>query len=95
MNLENFLKSYEVNLEFFDLDNCLDDIMDISYQIEVLERNFNHLTKTEQNKFIYLNGKLLQLLKQTIPKNELQKRVINKLLYIIKKEKEKNHIQVA
>jgi len=95
MNLENFLKTYELNLDFFDLDSCLDEIMDITYQIEVLETNFNHLTKKQQNKFLLLNGKLLQLLKQVIPKDDLQKKVINKLKEIIKKEKARQHIKVA
>ena len=94
-NLENFLKAYEMNLEFFNLDNLLDEIMDIVYQIEVLENNFNYLTKNQQNKFLILNAKLNNLLENVEIKNELQKKVVNQLKEAIKKEKQKNHIKVA
>jgi len=33
--LKNLLKSYKINLKYFDLDVFEDEIMDIPYQIEV------------------------------------------------------------
>jgi len=75
-NLENFLKSYEINLEYFDLETFEDEIMDIPYQIEFLKQHFNEMSKEEKEKFFKLNRKLQNLLKDIKPKNKLQEKII-------------------
>ena len=75
-NLENFLKSYEINLEYFDLETFEDEIMDISYQIDFLKQHFNEMSKEEKEKFFKLNKKLQNLLKNVKPKNKLQEKII-------------------
>jgi len=83
MDLRNFLESYKINLEYFDLDTFEDEIMDIPYQIKVLRENIDKMKENEKKEFIYLNNLLKEKLKKAKPKNELQKRIVFELKKVI------------
>ena len=83
MDLKNFLESYKINLEYFDLDTFEDEIMDIPYQIKVLRENIDKMKENEKKEFIYLNNLLKEKLKKAKPKNELQKRIVFELKKVI------------
>jgi len=95
MNLESFLKGYELNLEYFDLDAFEEEIMDIPYQIETLEQNYDKLTNAQKKKFVELNKKLLYIVNNTKAKNSLQEKILEKLKETLNKEQEKEHIAAA
>jgi len=82
-NLENFLKSYEINLEYFDLEVFEDEIMDIPYQVEFLKQHFNEMSKEEKEKFFRLNKKLQNILKNIKPQNKLQEKIIFQIKKVI------------
>ena len=67
MDLKNFLESYKINLEYFDLDTFEDEIMDIPYQIKVLKENLDKMSENEKKEFIYLNNLLKEKLKKAKP----------------------------
>ena len=75
-NLKDFLNSYKINLEYFDLDVFEDEIMDIPYQIKALKEHINELNEQDKRMFFYLNKKLEEKLAKVNPKNDLQKKII-------------------
>jgi len=83
MNLKDFLKSYEVNLKYFDLENFEDEIMDMPYQIQVLKEHINELNEQEKRMFFYLNKKLKEKVKYTKPKNSLQEKIVFELKKVL------------
>ncbi|SMC09209.1 hypothetical protein [Nitratiruptor tergarcus] len=91
-NLEKFLESYEINLKYFDLEAFENEIMDIPYQIEVLEQNYDKLTDAQKKKFLELNKKLVEILGNIQAKNSLQEKILEALKESLKVEQEKEHI---
>ena len=83
MNLKNFLKSYEINLKYFDLESFEDEIMDMPYQIQVLKEHINDLSEQDKRMFFYLNKKLKEKIKNVKPKNGLQNKIIFELKKIL------------
>lgn len=79
MNLKDFLKSYKINLEYFDLENFEDEIMDIPYQVQVLKEHFNELNEQDRRMFFYLNKKLKEKIASVKSKNVLQEKIIFEL----------------
>ncbi len=76
MDLRDFLKSYEMNLKYFDLETFEDEIMDIPYQIKMLKRHLKDLNEKDKKMFFYLNEKLKKIINNTKPKNKLQEKII-------------------
>ena len=85
-NLESFLNAYRMNLEFFDLEVFNEDIMDIPYQIETLEKMYEKLSERQREEFAKLNKKLLDMINNTIPQDETQAKILNILKNSIAKE---------
>ncbi len=93
-NFNSFLDAYENNINHFDMDVFEDDLMDIPYQIETLENNFDKLTVVQKQNFIQLNSKLEKLTEATTPQNENQKKILKVLKESIALEQQK-HLKVA
>jgi len=91
-NLEKFLKAYRLNLENFDLDMFLDDVLDIPHQVAFLEANIEALNQEQREEFFALNKKLAELLRSTDPKNEMQKKALKLLLDVCSHEVKEGHI---
>ena len=85
-NLESFLNAYRMNLEFFDLEVFNEDIMDIPYQIETLEKMYEKLSERQREEFAKLNKKLLDMINNAIPQDETQAKILNILKNSIAKE---------
>ena len=81
MNLKDFLNTYKINLEYFDLESFEDEIMDIPYQIQILKEHINELNEQDKRMFFYLNKKLREKINGIKPKNDLQ----NKIIFELKK----------
>jgi len=93
MNLNSFLKAYKNNLQYFNLDIFEDEIMDIPFQIETLNANFVDLTSKQKKEFLKLNDKLDKFIKNSKPKNEFQKQILDTLTKSL--EDEHKHQKVA
>ena len=91
-NLEEFLKAYRLNLENFDLEIFLDDLLDIPNQVMIIERNFDKLTDEQKEQFFKLNKKLADLIEHAQPKNELQEKALQLLRSISKQQEKEGHI---
>ena len=91
-NLEKFLKAYKLNLENFDLDMFLDDVLDIPHQVAFLEANIEALNKEQRDEFFTLNKRLADLLDSMKPKNEIQKKALELLRDVCAQEVEEGHI---
>ena len=85
-DLESSLRNYEMNLKYFDLDAFEDEIMDIPYQIELLEQNYGKLSVGQKKKFLELNKKLEEILSHVQAKNSLQEKILDLLKESLKKE---------
>ncbi len=82
-DLESFLNAYRLNLENFDLDVFEDDIMDIPYQIEEIDKYYKSLTDTQKNTFSNLNdllAKKIETIKPDIKKHTVIKNIISESL---------------
>ena len=91
-NLEEFLKAYRLNLENFDLEIFLDDLLDIPNQVIIIERNFDKLTEEQKEHFFKLNKKLVDLIEHTQPKNELQEKALQLLRSVSKQQEKEGYI---
>ena len=91
-HLEKFLKAYDINLKYFDLDSFLDDIMSIPYQIEQLEANIGAMNDEQKARFFALNKRLKELLEKTEAKDELQHKVLQEIRNKVEIEESLRHI---
>ena len=91
-NLEKFLNAYRLNLENFDLDMFLDDVLDIPHQVAFLESHIEALNQEQREEFFALNKRLAELLRSTHPKNEIQKKALELLRDICYQEEKEGHV---
>jgi hypothetical protein len=91
IDLKSFLEAYESNVSFFDIDVFEDDVMDIPYQIETLDKNFDKLTATQREKFIKITNLLDKKVKNIIPANIKRKDILEIIKQSISSEQ--NNLQ--
>ena len=90
--IESFLRAYETNLEHFDLDCFIDDLMDLPYQLEFLKANKGTMSNSQKERFRILNAKLKEFVERAEAKSELQLRVLQEIKRMVETEESLRHI---